>query len=158
MRAVAGSVCAEVVWRLAVSDPVPRLLVVDEFQSVLAVPGGADVLMTIIKRARKARLGVMTVTGEVQEFLWGVHELGGAAGHPGRSLLQNSAVKVVFGSGLAARSPLVDALGLSEDVDSFLSGVMSGQSVLVTESGDVCSVESVVAEGEVEVLGGAGLS
>ena len=136
LKPVAISVCAEVVWGLAVSDQRPRLLIVDECWMVLATPSGAEVLIEIIKRARKFGLNLMTVTQDVQDLL-GVHSEGGAVlGHAGRSLLQNSATKLALGQDPAALPALVEALGLNNDCASFLSGTLRGQGILVSEWGN----------------------
>ena len=57
LKPVATSICAEVVWGMAVSEPRPRRLVVDECWTVLATPSGAEALINIVKRARKYQLG-----------------------------------------------------------------------------------------------------
>ena len=53
LKPVATSICAEVVWSLAVNSPRQRRLVVDECWMVLAAPSGAEAIINIVKRARK---------------------------------------------------------------------------------------------------------
>ena len=136
LKPVATSVCAEVVWGLAVTDPRPRILIVDECWTVLSTPSGAEALLTIVKRARKYRLGLMAVTQDVQDFLSENHGIGAIAGHAGRSLLQNSALKLALQQDQAALPQVVDALGLNGDMADFLEKSLRGQGLLVGEHGD----------------------
>ena len=143
LKPVATAICAEVVWGLAVTAPRPRRLVVDECWTVLATPSGAESLITIVKRARKYQLGLLTITQDVQDFLAETQGVGAIVGHAGRSLLQNSATKLALSQDPAALRLVAEALGLSEDVEQFLGGVLRGQGVLVGERGDVYPVEIV---------------
>ena len=152
MKPVATSVCTEVVWSLAVTKPRPRLLVVDECWTVLATPSGAEALITVVKRARKYKLGLMTITQDVQDFLGEHTGQGAILGHAGRSLLQNSATKLAFSQDPAALPQVVEALALSEDVGHFLSGALRGQGVLVGESGSVFPVEVVATKMEQDLV------
>ena len=151
LKPVATSICSEVVWGLAVSKPRPRILVVDECWTVLATPSGAEALITIVKRARKYQLGLMTITQDVQDFLAEDPGRGVIASHAGRSLLQNSATKLALSQDPAALPQVVEALGLSEDVGNFLAGALRGQGVLVSETGTCFPIE-IVATNEEKAL------
>ena len=152
LKPIATSVCSEVVWGLAVTAPRPRLLVVDECWTVLATPSGAEALITIVKRARKYQLGLMTITQDVQDFLAEQSGAGAIAGHAGRSLLQNSAMKLAFSQDPAALGQVVEALGLNEDVGQFLAGALRGQGVLVGESGNFFPIEIVSTQLERDLV------
>ena len=152
MKPVATSVCSEVVWGLAVTRPRPRLLVVDECWTVLATPSGAEALITIVKRARKYQLGLMTITQDVQDFLAEQQGVGLMQGHAGRSLLQNSATKLAFSQDPAALPLVADALALSEDVSRFLAGALRGQGVLINEAGNFFPIEIVSTQLERDLV------
>ena len=152
LKPVATSICAEVVWGLAVTNPRPRLLVVDECWTVLSTPSGAESLLTIVKRARKYQLGLMTITQDVQDFLAENQGAGLITGHAGRSLLQNSAMKLAFQQDPAALPQVTEALGLNSDVSEFLSASLRGQGVLVGERGDCYPLEIVSTPEEREIL------
>ena len=152
LKPVATSVCSEVVWGLAVTKPRPRLLVVDECWTVLATPSGAEALITIVKRARKYQLGLMTITQDVQDFLAEQQGAGLIQGHAGRSLLQNSATKLAFSQDPAALPEVVDALALNGDVSMFLAGALRGQGVLVDERGKFFPIEIISTEKERELV------
>ena len=134
-KPVATSICAETVWGLGVSDPRPRLMVVDECWTVLQTPSGAEALLQIAKRARKYRLGLMTITQDVDDFL-GEHQEGGAVtGHAGRSILQNSSTKLVLSQDPAALPTVVEAVSLNDSAASFLASARRGQGLLLTQWG-----------------------
>ena len=152
LKPVATSVCSEVVWGLAVTNPKPRILVVDECWTVLATPSGAEALITIVKRARKYQLGLTTITQDVQDFLSEAPGMGVIASHAGRSLLQNSATKLALSQDPAALPQVVEALGLSDDVGHFLAGALRGQGVLVNESGTPFPIEITATEAEKQLV------
>ena len=141
VKAVAAAVCAEVVWGLAVSDPVCRLLVVDDVDTFSLRMGSVDVLLTIAKRSRKQQLGIMAVTSEVDGFLGSRGVVGYMTEYPGRSLLRNSSRKVVFSRGLRSLELVADVLGLPEDVFGFLSSESGRRGVYLLETGEVFPVE-----------------
>lgn len=143
MKPVATSVCSEVVWGLAVTNPRPRILIVDECWTVLATPSGAEALLTIVKRARKYQLGLMAITQDVQDFLAENSSAGLITGHAGKSLLQNSALKLALQQDAAALPLVQGALGLNDDVAGFLAGSVRGQGVLVGERGDCYPLDIV---------------
>ncbi len=152
LKPVAISICAEVVWGLAVAKPRPRMLVVDECWTVLATPSGAEALITIVKRARKYQLALMAITQDVQDFLSENKEGGAITGHAGRSLLQNSATKLALSQDPGALPQVVEALGLNQDAAAFLSGAMRGQGLLIGETGNVFPVEIVSTAKERELV------
>ena len=152
LKPVATSICSEVVWSMAVSAPRPRRLVVDECWTVLATPSGADALITIVKRARKYQLGLLTITQDVQDFLAEQTGAGAIQSHAGRSLLQNSAMKLVLSQDPAALPQVVDALGLSQDEGFFLAGSLRGQGLLISETGTSFPIDIVSTQLERELV------
>ena len=152
LKPVATSICSEVVWSMAVSAPRPRRLVVDECWTVLATPSGADALITIVKRAQKYQLGLLTITQDVQDFLAEQTGAGAIQSHAGRSLLQNSAMKLVLSQDPAALPQVVDALGLSQDEGAFLVGSLRGQGLLISETGTTFPIDIVSTALERELV------
>ena len=136
LKPVATSVCSEVVWGLAISKPQDRVLVVDECWTVLATPSGAEALITIAKRARKYKLGLLCITQDVQDFLSEDSSGGAIAGHAGVSLLQNSGTKLILSQDPAALPLVAEALQLNEDCLRYLKSVSRGQGLLMTDDGN----------------------
>ena len=130
LQPLAAAVCVESVWGLVVSDAgVMRLLLVDEFCTLLSIQGFSEVLHRVVIRARKQRLGVMNVTSDVESFL-----AGRAQG--GRRLLQNTAFRMAFRQEQALLGPVQDTLGLSPESVEFLQAASACDGVLVNECGD----------------------
>ena len=119
---------------------------------MLATPSGAEALLTIVKRARKYRLGLMTVTQDVQDFLAEDSSGGIISGHAGRSLLQNSALKIAFQQDAAALPLVAEALGLNADMREFLEGSLRGQGLLIGERGDCYPMQVVATPQEAELV------
>ena len=136
LKPVATSICSEVVWGLAVTRPRPRMLVVDEVWTVLATKAGAESLITIVKRARKYQLGMVCITQDIQDFLAEDASGGNITGHAGRSLLQNSALKLAFQQDPAVLHLVGEALQLQPWVVDYLRRCGRGQGVLVGDSGE----------------------
>ena len=136
LKPVATSVCSEVVWGLAISKPKDRVLVVDECWTVLATPSGAEALLTIAKRARKYKLGLLCITQDVQDFLAEDKDGGAIAGHAGLALLQNSGTKLILSQDPAALPLVAQALQLNEDCERYLKSVSRGQGLLITDDGN----------------------
>lgn len=135
LKPVATSVCSEVVWGLAISQPRNRILVVDECWTVLATPSGAEALLTIAKRARKYKLGLLPITQDVQDFLSEDASAGAIGGHAGLALLQNSGSKMILSQDAAALPLVGHALQLNDDAMMFLKACVTGQGLLVTDYG-----------------------
>jgi hypothetical protein len=68
-------------------SPRPRLLLVDEAWSLLQFPEGGRFLSSLVRRARKRYLGVVTITQDINDFL---------GSEWGRTILQNSATKLLM--------------------------------------------------------------
>ena len=151
LKPVAVSVCAEVVWGLAVSKPKPRILVVDECWTVLATPEGSAVLLAIAKRARKYKLALMAVTQDVQDFLATI-EGKGVTGHAGLSLLQNACDKFVLAQDDNVYEEVCNVLNLTSTSREFLRTVGRGQGLLVSAGTGQFPVEMISTVKEHELL------
>ena len=151
LKPVAVSVCAEVVWGLAVSKPRPRIMVVDECWTVLSTPEGSAVLLAIAKRARKYKLALMAVTQDVQDFLATI-EGKGVTGHAGLSLLQNACDKFVLAQDDNVYEEVCKVLNLTSTSREFLRTVGRGQGLLVSAGSGQFPVEMISTVKEHELL------
>jgi TraG P-loop domain len=68
-------------------SPRPRLLLVDEAWSLLQFPEGGRFLSSLVRRARKRYLGVVTISQDINDFL---------GSEWGRTILKNSATKLLM--------------------------------------------------------------
>lgn len=142
LKPAATAICAQTVWGLAISTPRPRRLVVDDSWIMLAPPHGPEYFNTILKRARKYQLGILTATQHVQNFLSETPKgVNPSVTYPGHSILQNSATKMALSQDPAALEPLAEALGLNKEIQQFLTGPLTNQGVMVDDQGTMYPVE-----------------
>jgi type IV secretory pathway VirB4 component len=134
LRPAATLVCAEAVWTMATRAPKPRMLVVDEVWSIMQHPEGAAFMVSLAKRARKHRLGLVTITQDVQDFL-GVDQSRPIVGHSGRVLLQNSAFKLLLQQDPAALRAVQEAFDLPPADAQWLTSCPRGEGLLVARGG-----------------------
>ena len=134
LRPAAAMVCTETVWAAAAQDPKPRLLVVDEVWSIMQHPEGAAFLISVAKRARKHRLGLLTITQDVQDLL-SEDSSRAITGHSGRALLQNAAFKLLLQQDAAAIGSVADAFDLPEDLQRWLVSCPRGDGLLIARGG-----------------------
>lgn len=127
MKPIATMICCQTVWALAMSRSRPRMMVVDECWSVLCTDSGATALQTMVKRGRKYRLSLVTVTQDVGDFV--------SVGEAGISLLSNSSDKLLLRQS-AAGAPLISkALSLTEQQTNYLLRCNIGEGMLLSKEG-----------------------
>ena len=150
VKTAAMAVCLESVWGMTIREAgPPRRLVVGDVGVLEGSAFGIDLLISIIKRARRFRLGVMVVTDDVDGFLSARDGLSEWAVHPGRNMLQNSATKVVLScQDERVLDLLGDALGLEPEWGEFLRSAGREQGVVVDECGEACGVDILLTEPE----------
>ena len=134
LRAAAGMVCSEVVWTMAARDPRPRMEVVDEVWSIIQTPEGAGFMINTAKRARKHRLGLVSITQDVQDLLT-VNSSEGIRGNSGRALLQNASYKYLFRQDPAVVPLIKETFQLTDRQVASMSGFATGEGMLVSPSG-----------------------
>ena len=134
LRPAATLVCAEAVWAMATKDPRPRVLVVDEVWSIMQHPEGAASLVSLAKRARKHRLGLISITQDVQDFL-SEDTSRPIVGHSGRVLLQNSAFKLLLQQDAAALKAVGESFELTSADVQWLLSCPRGDGMLVARGG-----------------------
>ena len=127
MKPIATMICCQTVWALAMSRSRPRMMVVDECWSVLVTKSGAMALQTMVKRGRKYRLGLVTVTQDVGDFL--------SVGESGIALLSNSSDKLLLRQSAAGAPLIQNALSLTEQQTNYLLRCNIGEGMLISKEG-----------------------
>ena len=130
LRPAAAMVCTETVWAAAAQDPRPRLLVVDEVWSIMQHPEGAAFMVSMVKRARKHRLGLQFITQDVQDLL-SEDSSRTITGHSGRALLQNAAFKLLLQQDAAAVATVGEAFDLPVELQRWLLSCPRGDGLLL---------------------------
>ncbi|HET8626126.1 MAG TPA: DUF87 domain-containing protein [Thermomicrobiales bacterium] len=127
-RPLATHLIAGHVWGRVRRDRGPRLLVVDEAWSLLQHEAGGRFLSGMARRARKYHLGLVTITQDVADFLGSAH---------GRTILGNSAIKLVLKQDATTVGPVAAALALSAEERRHLLAAGQGEGLLFARGGRV---------------------
>ena len=149
MKPVAATVCSETVWAVAMRDPKPRLLVVDEVWSMMQSAEGAGFIVSMAKRARKHKLGLWAITQDVQDLLTTNIDMG-IDGNAGRALLQNSACKLLLRQDPAISRTVSETFDLPDSVVRWLISAPRGSGLLISDDGNFpIAIESTPEETEI---------
>ena len=103
------------------STPRPRLLLVDEAWSLLQFPEGGRFLSSLVRRARKRFLGVVTISQDINDFLgsdWG------------QTILKNSATKLLMKQDESSIDLIADTFKLSTGERRQLLASAKGEGLL----------------------------
>ncbi len=128
LRPLGIHLIASFVWNQVRRSRRPRLLIIDEAWSLMQYPEGGAFLASMARRARKYYLGLVTITQDVADFLGCDH---------GRTLLSNSAVKLLMKQDSATIDPVVTAFKLSPEERQFLLGASKGEGLFFARGNHV---------------------
>ncbi len=120
LRPIAMFIILDFIWTRVKSDLKPRILVVDEAWHMMRFKDSAEFLWSIVKRARKYYLGITTITQDVEDFL---------SQDIGRSIVTNSALRVLFKQSPAAIDRVGDVFYLSQGEKFLLLGSNIGEGI-----------------------------
>ena len=149
MKPVAATVCSETVWSVAMRDPKPRLLVVDEVWSMMQSAEGSGFIVSMAKRARKHKLGLWAITQDVQDLLTTNISMG-IDGNAGRALLQNSACKLLLRQDPAISDTVAETFDLPDSIVRWLISSPRGSGLLISDEGNFpISIEATPEETEI---------
>ena len=152
-KAAAGMVCSEAVWSRAARDRgtrIDRLVVSDETWLMLMHPAGAQFMMNTAKRARKHRMGLVSITQDIHDFLV-ENTSEGVAGNSGRAVIQNASNKVLLRQDPAAVETVMKTFNLSRETAEMLPDLPTGRGLLVTPDGQYLVDMEATAE-EIELF------
>lgn len=119
LRPIAMYIVLDYIWNIVRRNPKRRILIVDEAWYLIRHKQSANYLFSFAKRARKYKLGLTTITQDVEDFL-GVEE--------GRAILTNSSLQILLKQSTAAVDKIADIFNLTGGEKHFLlsSGVGEG--------------------------------
>jgi len=93
LRPVAMYVVLDYIWNRVRRDPKKRVLIVDEAWYLIKQKDSGAYLHSFAKRARKYKLGLTTITQDVEDFL---------ATDEGRAIITNSSLQIILKQSTAA--------------------------------------------------------
>jgi hypothetical protein len=118
----------EFVWTHMRGSRRPRFLIIDEAWTLLRFEEGGRFLSDLARRARKYYLGLFTITQNAEDFLSNEH---------GRTMLNNSSVKLLLGQDSTTIDPVTVAFKLSQAERHYLLGCSKGEGLIFARTGHV---------------------
>lgn len=131
---------ADYVWTMVRQErvPRPRLLLIDEAWVLMEFHRGAQFLAALSRGARKYNLHVRMVTHNVEDFL---------ASEAGRTIVLNSAMKVLMHQDATSLETVTRAFRLSPEERKFLETAPRGQGIFFCRASHVL-IQVVASEDE----------
>jgi hypothetical protein len=131
---------ADYVWTMVRQErvPRPRLLLIDEAWVLMEFHRGAQFLAALSRGARKYNLHVRMVTHNVEDFL---------ASEAGRTIMLNSAMKVLMHQDATSLETVTRAFRLSPEERTFLETAPKGQGIFFCRASHVL-IQVVASEEE----------
>ena len=148
LRPAATALCVNAAWDFAMTEFRPKVLIVDDSRWSEGGSGGGDLLNYLIKRARKLQLGITTIATDTTAFTNPRTKRGRA----GRSILQNSAVKVAMREDDAGLKAICDALRLEGGMEMFIGQAGPGEAVVVNQMGEAEAARIHATSEELELM------
>jgi len=105
LRPIAMFIILDFIWTRIKKERKERILVVDEAWYMMKYPDSASFMYSIAKRARKYKLGLTTITQDVEDFL---------SSEYGKAIVTNSSLQFLLKQSTAAIDKVTEVFYLSE--------------------------------------------
>ncbi len=118
LRPVAMYIVLSHIWNITRSDKRRRMLIVDEAWQLMKYSDSANFLFSLAKRARKYKLGLTTITQDVEDFM---------SSKMGRAIVANSSMQLLLKQSSSSVDILSDVFKLTEEEKKRLANFPVGQ-------------------------------
>lgn len=118
LRPVAMYIVLSHIWNLTRTDQKRRMLIVDEAWQLMKYADSANFLFSLAKRARKYKLGLTTITQDVEDFM---------GSKMGRAIVANSSMQLLLKQSASAVDVLAEVFKLTEEEKKRLANFPVGQ-------------------------------
>lgn len=118
LRPVAMYIVLDYIWNRVRRDPKKRILVVDEAWYLIKQKDSGAYLHSFAKRARKYKLGLTTVTQDVEDFL---------STDEGKAIITNSSLQIILKQSTAAVEKIAETFFLTGGEKHFLLSSSVGE-------------------------------
>ena len=118
-------IVANFVWSQVKTNPIKRLLVIDEAWLLLEQPASASFLANITRRARKYHLGVSLISQQANDFL---------ASAAGQVLASQSSLRILMRQDSTTIKAVTDNFNLSQQESHFLLTAEAGQALILADN------------------------
>ena len=118
LRPVAMYIVLSHIWNITRTDKKRRMLIVDEAWQLMKYADSANFLFSLAKRARKYKLGLTTVTQDVEDFM---------GSKMGRAIVANSSMQLLLKQSSSAVDTLAEVFKLTDEEKKRLANFPIGQ-------------------------------
>lgn len=118
LRPVAMYIVLSHIWNITRTDQKKRMLIVDEAWQLMKYPDSANFMFSLAKRARKYKLGLTTITQDVEDFM---------GSKMGRAIVANSSMQLLLKQSTSAVDVLADVFKLTDEEKKRLANFPVGQ-------------------------------
>lgn len=118
LRPVAMYIVLSHIWNITRTEQKKRMLIVDEAWQLMKYPDSANFMFSLAKRARKYKLGLTTITQDVEDFM---------GSKMGRAIVANSSMQLLLKQSTSAVDVLADVFKLTDEEKKRLSNFPVGQ-------------------------------
>ncbi len=118
LRPVAMYIVLSHIWNITRADQKKRMLIVDEAWQLMKYSDSANFLFSLAKRARKYKLGLTTITQDVEDFM---------SSKMGRAIVANSSMQLLLKQSSSSVDILSDVFKLTEEEKKRLANFPVGQ-------------------------------
>ncbi len=118
LRPVAMYIVLSHIWNITRADKRHRMLIVDEAWQLMKYADSANFLFSLAKRARKYKLGLTTVTQDVEDFM---------SSKMGRAIVSNSSMQLLLKQSASSVDVLSDVFKLTDEEKKRLANFPVGQ-------------------------------
>lgn len=142
LRPIAMFLVLNFIWNKARYETRRRLVIIDEAWVLMKHKDASDFLYGLVKRARKYFLGVTMITQDVEDFIVSTQ---------GRTIVNNSAMKLLLRQASSAVDQLADVFKLTEGEKIILREAKVGQGIFFAGANHV-AIEVVASYDEEQLI------
>ena len=118
LRPVAMYIVLSHIWNITRSDQRKRMLIVDEAWQLMKYPDSANFIFSLAKRARKYKLGLTTITQDVEDFM---------GSKMGRAIVNNASMQLLLKQSTSTVDVVSEVFKLTDEEKKRLSNFPVGQ-------------------------------
>ncbi len=118
LRPVAMYIVLSHIWNITRSDQRRRMLIVDEAWQLMKYPDSANFIFSLAKRARKYKLGLTTITQDVEDFM---------GSKMGRAIVNNASMQLLLKQSTSTVDVVAEVFKLTDEEKKRLSNFPVGQ-------------------------------
>lgn len=118
LRPVAMYIVLSHIWNITRANQRRRMLIVDEAWQLMKYPDSANFLFSLAKRARKYKLGLTTITQDVEDFM---------GSKMGRAIVSNASMQMLLKQSTSSVDVLSEIFKLTDEEKKRLANFPVGQ-------------------------------